>query len=140
VFAIVPLDSVTLPSVNWFELKLVDQNLPGNNYSTGYQFSPYTFCPPADSVGQGVVSFAWHTLSGDRLISFAAGQTPVTLGPQVFWVYQSNDTAFGGYSISTAPPFECGYPMFLAIHSIAQQTVQVSGTFTYNYTSHEPLL
>lgn len=140
ILAIVPLDHVQATSVGWFELKFTDQYLPGNNYSLGYQIPPGTFCTPADATGPGMVSFSWRTLSGDALISFAAGQTPVTLGPEVFWVYEENNSALGGYSISTSPPFECGYVLFLAIDSAAEQTVQVTGTFSYNYTTEEPIL
>jgi hypothetical protein len=72
------------------------------------------------------------------LISFDAIQTPVTLGPQYFWLYEANNSTFGGYSISTAPPFECQYPVNFAFYSAAQQTVEVSATFSYTYTSHVP--
>ena len=140
VLAIVPLDPTRQTSVNWFEVTLVDQSLPGYNYSTGYQIPPYVFCTPANAIGAGTVSFSWRTLSGDSLISFAAGQTPVTFGPQVFWVYQDNGTSYGGYSISTAPPFDCDCELFLAIQSVAQETVRVTGTFSYNYTSDQTIL
>jgi hypothetical protein len=140
VLALVPLNPVTAPSVKWFGVTLVATSEPDGGYGDGYEIAPLTFCPPANAVGPGVVSLSWRTVSGSPLTSFAAGQTPVTLGPEVFWVYQDNNSSFGGYSISTALPFECGYSLFIAIYSASQQTVKVTGTFAYNSTTYQPIL
>jgi hypothetical protein len=140
VLALVPLNPETTTSVRWFRVTSTDSMQPGYNYSTGFLIPPYTFCPPADALGPGMLSFTWKTLSGAPLISFDAVQTPVTLGPQIFWLYILNNSAFGGYSISTESPFHCQYPLNFAFYSATQQTVLVAGTFSYNSTSYVPLL
>jgi len=110
--------------------------------------SPYfvpagMFCAPANSLGPGTVSFTWFTLSGAQLFLFTIvvpiGGTP---GHDTVTLYTSENATSGGFSYIAAYPFPCAYPLPLTTqsNSTTEQVVQVSGTFSYNYTTAVPIL
>jgi hypothetical protein len=136
ILAGLPIQSKRDTSVNWFEFTMQSPGQVG----TGTNIAPGHFCTPSDAIGAGTLSFTWWTLSGNKVILFDAGQTYPVLPPSYPWLYLDPNASFGGYSISTSLPFNCGYATLFAVNSTGVETVYVSGTFTYNYTTEVPLL
>jgi len=110
--------------------------------------SPYfipagTFCAPSNSLGPGTVSFTWSTESGAKLFLFTivvpTGGTP---NHDTVTLYTAVNVSSGGFSYVAAAPFPCEYvlPLTTQSNSTTDQTVQVSGTFVYNYTATVPVL
>jgi hypothetical protein len=101
------------------------------------------FCAPTGATAPGTVSLTWSTESGAKLFLFTivvpVGGTP---GNDTVTLYTAVNVSSGGFSYVAAAPFPCEYvlPLTTQSNSTTDQTVQVSGTFVYNYTATVPVL
>jgi hypothetical protein len=129
-FTLVPLRTINSVASSWFSVEVREGSQPGGDYSGGTIFPNGHFCEASDAIGAAVLSFTGHTTSGQNLTSFDAGQESIGLPPTYAWVYWAYDDSTGGYSESSR--LVCEDVTFFAAVSTTQQTVYISGGFSYN--------
>jgi hypothetical protein len=132
--AVVPLRSTRQTTASAFGDNLLSSGAPA-----AVQIGPNHFCAPSGAVGPGHVSFEWRLLGGAKASVFRVYQ--YTPGPNgtLLWQYSVSNVSSGSDGLSTAPPFDCAYPIWFFVE-MAPGTVSLWGNVSYNYTLTVPLI
>jgi hypothetical protein len=106
--------------------------LNGTQWATSDIFPPSS-CAKATGNGTPEISLSWSVKSGQRILSFeVTGNSGFYLQPILYW---SNNTSMGMFHFYA---FCIGYGF--AADAAQPQTVQIRGTWNYNYSATAPIL